>query len=464
MYLCSHLSVQRWWFLCTLAVATTSSGAASSTGAFPSSSATLLKVTPSATSTTTLYNNQALTLVFSGPVIALGQDASGDAAKTAATVPFVLAPSSGPSPSAFLTSRWVSTSVFRADPPTGSNAEGGGWPTDLKFSLNLRDPLLTHAGAKVEPAASVGRKFSYQTGRLRQSQTSVASKRASSLTQGRWTSALTHREREGLTTIKAVYPAPHECPPDAVVKLCFSYPVDPSLLQGSLVLFSVDKGEVTGTSVKVSAPRGDLAALAAVAAPGGSAAGSAQLGNCVVVTPNLPKTLPDADTATAYTLRLKKGVRYHPLAGSTQQDYDTVLTGLLPFKFQGAFPRSSASKNSVVDVRHVHFDLYLRHGLAAPTAPTLAALQTSAVSIKGLPVLAVATTPDIATLRLTVPASVAPSASYALNVAANSGVVDGFGLPLHAGTVPFVTAAVPSFMQTASWPRPVVLYSSFTGK
>ena len=461
-------------YLCTLlAVAAASSGAASSTaarelatGAFPSAAATLLKVTPSATSTTTLYNNQALTLVFSGPIIALGQDASGDAAKTAATVPFVLAPSSGPSPSAFLTSRWASTSVFRADPPTGSNAEGGGWPTDLKFSLNLRDPLLTHAGAKVEPAASIGRQFSYQTGRLRQSQTAVASKSASSLTQGRWASALTRREREGLTTIKASYPAPHECPPDAVVRLCFSYPVDPSLVQGSLVLFATDKGEDTGTSVKASAPGGELAALAALAAPGGSAAGSAPLGNCVVVTPNLPKTLPGADTATAYTLRLKKGVRYHPRAGPTQQDYDTMLTGLLPFKFQGAvYPgTSSASKNSVVNVRHVQLDLYLRHGLAAPTATTLAALQTSAVSIKGLPVLAVATTPDIATLRLTVPASVAPSASYVLNVAANSGVVDGFGLPLHAGTVPFVTAAVPSFMQTASWPRPVVLYSSFTGK
>ena len=145
------------------------------------------------TSSTTLRNRDAITVVFSRSVIALGSDfgmaapALFDALPTAAAaaenVPFYFTASGAekPVPGKF---RWVSTYIARFDPDVN-------WPLDLSFELRMNPALEAWDGTRVtvdERHSKRKYRTDHLTGGGGWSQ--ITSEQALRLTNHRWSSSV----------------------------------------------------------------------------------------------------------------------------------------------------------------------------------------------------------------------------------------------------------------------------------
>lgn len=161
---------------------------------FPSSELPLkvVSITPEAGQ---LYGTQPLTVVFSRPLVALGDDITSP--------PFFLRAKQGEFavPSKV---RLVTTYIVRLDPDVP-------WPPNLQLELLLNRDLTTFDGVRLAETPSP---VSYFTGTLTMFLASVTSKRAEALTNGMWTAD-----------------SAFEIPPDGVAELTFGYEVDSTLIQ-----------------------------------------------------------------------------------------------------------------------------------------------------------------------------------------------------------------------------------------
>ncbi|KAG2452414.1 hypothetical protein HYH02_002657 [Chlamydomonas schloesseri] len=370
-----------------------------------------------------VYNQQAIQVVFSRPVIALGSDFGDGAA--AKQVPFRL---SCGVPGRF---RWVSTTTARWDPDVD-------WPPDLSCGLRWNTSLRAYDGARLALDGIPPRR-ALATSSLYMYSGGVVSEAAARLTGGAWSA-----DAAGAEDDKAP-----EVPPDGKLMLQFSYPVNLLMLKSAFVLLrgSDEAVQEGGPSLPYTLKPCWLpaTALPALAAP--PAADNAALLNvnatCAAV--ELGAALqPD----TWYTLRLPVGTRYSALAGPTSNRKEVVFAGLRRFRFPLVRdPWRSSSPSSGISYRHL--ELWLPHGLQPGTSLESLARVLSVCELQPAAAPAVAgdeqqpeacvpgaaplpftlTLPALSRLRMTVP-GLMPGKKYRVTAGADPTVKDGFGLSL----------------------------------
>ena len=156
-----------------------------------------------------LRGQEALQVVFSRAVIALGSD--WGASPALASAPFTLVAKDARVISVPGQFRWATTYIGRFDPD-------GAWPTDLDFELRIDETLKTFEGIPLsleaeEDAGSSSRppwadgKVAFSTPGLTMSVVSVASAQAAALTGGAWAPKLSSSEKA------------FECPADAEIRV-----------------------------------------------------------------------------------------------------------------------------------------------------------------------------------------------------------------------------------------------------
>ncbi|KAG2426455.1 hypothetical protein HXX76_011686 [Chlamydomonas incerta] len=385
------------------------------------------------------YYRQAIQVVFSRPVIALGSDFGDGAA--AKQVPFRL---SCGVPGSF---RWVSTTTGRWDPAVD-------WPPDLTCSLRWNTSLRSYDGARLvldgtPPRRALASSSLYMYGG------GVLSEAATRLTGGAWSSD-TGAEFDKLP----------EVPSDGRVLLQFSYPVNLLMLKSAfMVLKGRDEEVVEGAP---SLPYTLKPCWSRAPSPLPPPAGGAGPG----AAPALTDALLDVNTTCAavevgaalqpdtwYTLRLPRGARYAALAGATSYDQEVVFAGLRRFRFPLTqdYWRSSSPSSGIIYRR---LELWLPHGLQPGTPleslaralsicelqPALGAVAPAAsggeeppppppppdVCVPGAaPLPFTLSLPSPSRLRMTVPGLV-PGRKYRVTAAADPTVKDGFGMGLEA--------------------------------
>ncbi|GFR52004.1 hypothetical protein Agub_g14427 [Astrephomene gubernaculifera] len=153
-----------------------------------------------------MFGRQAITVVFSRPVIALGSDFGTPAEQQ--KLPFQL---SCRMPGK---TRWVTTTIARFDPDAD-------WPSDLACDLRWNTSLETYDGVPLQlgPTPPSVRLTSHP---LQMFLTDVDSPTARNLTGGLW------------SPFAAGAGQLPEVPPDGKIVLSFSQPVDPRMLQSAL--------------------------------------------------------------------------------------------------------------------------------------------------------------------------------------------------------------------------------------
>ncbi|GMH46152.1 hypothetical protein BSKO_14120 [Bryopsis sp. KO-2023] len=161
--------------------------------------------------------DQALTVVFSRPVIALGQD-FGTEELPEDKVPFTL------NPGIAGRFRWVTTYIARWDPEDG-------WPLDMDIQFEWNKKLTTHDGLPLRLGV-VPERLNLTTPTLSMTLGRVTSEKAENLTDDEWDSNL------GLNTDHLP-----EVPPDGVIELRFDSPVSIKVLNSDLKVLD-DKFEV----------------------------------------------------------------------------------------------------------------------------------------------------------------------------------------------------------------------------
>lgn len=159
----------------------------------------------------------AITVTFNRAVIALGSDFGAGDVLPADKVPFsvtVAQVTTGARTEASMDGRWrwVTTFVARFDPAAD-------WPTDVTVNVQLNSGLTTWDGSALAAAAVATRAF--VTPQISSSLRTVRSAQAAALTGDAWT---------------AGYSDPREVPPDGIIELGFSRPVDPALVGAALRL------------------------------------------------------------------------------------------------------------------------------------------------------------------------------------------------------------------------------------
>ncbi|KXZ56112.1 hypothetical protein GPECTOR_2g994 [Gonium pectorale] len=162
-----------------------------------------------------VYGRQALTAVFSRPVIALGSDFNSRAAQQRAA--FRL---SCPMPGKL---RWVTTTIARFDP----NMD---WPTDLECNLVWNTSLTSYDGLKLQ-LGSIPARRKLSSGNLYMSAGSITSDLAMNLTDNVWSAY------QGAPDDKLP-----EMPPDGKLYLGFNNPVHLRTLAGALKLRASNDG------------------------------------------------------------------------------------------------------------------------------------------------------------------------------------------------------------------------------
>ncbi|KAG2491821.1 hypothetical protein HYH03_009778 [Edaphochlamys debaryana] len=305
-----------------------------------------------------LYGRQALTAVFTRPVIALGSDFG----TREPPAPFSL---SCPVP---VRQRWVTTTIFRLDPDVD-------WPTDLDCTLRWTPGFASYDGAPLLlDSTPASRRLSSPS--LAMYGTGVLSYGAAERTDGAWDAS------SGLKD--DILP---EMPPDGQLVLGFSHPVNLQLLQEGLRLqASGGVWSSKGLGVVVSpcvSPRRDWSVASsavmdrrrAAASSSPSASPSATPSPSLDLNTSCAQVAPAEELAanTRYTLRLPKGSRYHALAGPLGQAQEQPLGGLRRFRLplQGF----ADMKDPRWGLRYRRLDLWLPHGLSEDTH--LAALEAA---------------------------------------------------------------------------------------
>ncbi|KAG1668837.1 hypothetical protein FOA52_004932 [Chlamydomonas sp. UWO 241] len=383
-----------------------------------------------------LVGSQALQAVFSRPVIALGSD-FGAEDNYGGKVPFNLTCNA---PGRF---RWVTTTIARFDPTQD-------WPTDLDCTLVWNTNLTTHDGVALQ-LGDVPTQRGLETLPLTMAITDVTSATADNLTGGLWAPDV------GAPWDKV----PWEVPPDGIISLSFSYPVNLSMLQTKLRIGSVR------SRVNVSRCQSPVGWL--FAAEGGvEGVAPALLSLDYEDTCAQVKIRQELKTNSEYKLAMYSGATYNSLSGPLRKQVSVVFYGLrrftVPFKqdFQETRDRNG---NVYSGVTFRRLNLWLPHGLHPDTPISDLAQQITIClvanpsdpqsSCKELEFELVLTTPGEA--RMTVPA-LQPDSFYRVTVSASAGVLDGFGLPLEASKQAFWTTAPASYFTGPSFNSNVALF------
>ena len=191
--------------------------------------------------------------------------------------------------------RWVTTFSARFDPTDE-------WPTDLAFDVQINANLASFDGAALVADENTAPKH-FTTAPVNVYMSGVTSEQAAALTDGTWVSAITDSQGGSSSA--------EEMPPDGVLTLRFSHPVDPAMVGTSLQLRDANGNAQRGAS---------LAASACESRWSGD--------SCVAVTVRGALALD-----TRYQVVLPAGSRYHPLCGQTAADTSFSISGLVPFRF-----------------------------------------------------------------------------------------------------------------------------------
>ncbi|PNW72413.1 hypothetical protein CHLRE_16g677205v5 [Chlamydomonas reinhardtii] len=363
-----------------------------------------------------LYGRQALTAVFSRPVIALGSDFGTPASEQ--KLPFRL---NCPVPGK---ARWVTTTIARFDADVD-------WPTDLDCELTWTAGLTSYDGAPLQLGDTpASRKLSSSP--LTLSISDVLSDKADELTDGRWASSL------GLPDDSYL-----EVPPDGRIVVQFSGKVHLATLQSYL---KVAEG-VQGKGAEAAFTLAPCQSPAPWIFPYTSATGTGTQGattplsldvnaTCVEVSPKNLK--PD----TVYAVRLPVGSRYFGLSGPLQSEAVAPFRSLRPFRF---YFQQSSWQNVWAGTKYRRFDLGLLHGLGS--AVTSAALAGRISLCARGPGGACSPVPFSLSLvykglaRLSVD-SLKPGTQHTITVAGAASIIDGYDQALQGSSLTFYTSYV----------------------
>ncbi|KAG1668836.1 hypothetical protein FOA52_004931 [Chlamydomonas sp. UWO 241] len=383
-----------------------------------------------------LVGSQALQAVFSRPIIALGSD-FGAEDNYGGKVPFNLTCNA---PGRF---RWVTTTIARFDPTQD-------WPTDLDCTLVWNTNLTTHDGVALQ-LGDVPTQRGLETLPLTMAITDVTSATADNLTGGLWAPDV------GAPWDKV----PWEVPPDGIISLSFSYPVNLSMLQTKLRIGS--GSDVVNVSRCQSPVVWPFAAGDGVEGVTPAPLSLDYEDTCARV-----KIRQELKTNSEYKLAMNSGAMYNSLSGPLRKQVSVVFYGLRRFTvpLKQDFQETHDSNGNVYSgVTFRRLDLWLPHGLH-PDMPIsdlaqqiticlVANPSNSQSSCKELEFELVLTTPGEA--RMTVPA-LQPDSFYRVTVSASAGVLDGFGLPLEASKQAFWTTAPASYFTGPSFNSNVALF------
>eukprot|EP01023_Acetabularia_acetabulum_P034074 TRINITY_DN3199_c0_g1_i2.p1 TRINITY_DN3199_c0_g1~~TRINITY_DN3199_c0_g1_i2.p1 ORF type:complete len:525 (+),score=80.23 TRINITY_DN3199_c0_g1_i2:183-1757(+) len=343
---------------------------------------------------------QAITVVFSRPVIALGSDFAQE------TIPSHKVPFSLSTSEIAGSFRWVTTYIARWDPK-------GEWPSDWEVDLVWNQALTIWDDVPLN-LTEVPPTVTLRTPTLSFDITDVDSEIAKSLTDDEW----------GPYTNAGQDDSKPEVPLDAVITISFNFPVNLTLLNGSFV--ATQDGQDT-----------DINALVfPCVTPYNKFIATVQDGYCAKLT-----LQGDLDVAGQYMLSLPQGVKYHPLSGPLRESLEYVFYGLkefpIPFLRQGSITETENEVNRI-GLEYRRFDIWLLHGLAESVTladlKSLITLQKVPFIFKGMPDASAQSLNFELELinkgRLQLTAQVEPSTKYVISMQASSNVTDGFGLPL----------------------------------
>ncbi|GMH35163.1 hypothetical protein BSKO_03031 [Bryopsis sp. KO-2023] len=344
----------------------------------------------------TVRDQQAITVVYSRSVIALGQD-FGTTILPDDKVPFTLEPSV---PGRF---RWVTTYIARWDPE-------GSWPLDSKIKFKLNSKLKTHDGILFN-TTGISDSITLTTPSLRMSFAGVKSEAAQNLTDGNWTPNSGIRDD--------VLP---EVPPDGILQLTFNHDVSISVLTKELQILDENETAISSLKAVVSPcePDSFISPILPCIKCGSNRKGkktNPEESSCVQVSID-----GELEIQTEYNLFLPKGIMYSKKAGLLTKKKTAKFGGLRTFRI----PLRAKQRVSSRVLR-----LNLPHGLEESNSKGVEALKQQ------FEFISTETEEKIdfdMTLKnkgtLEIRAELMPSTEYRLNVIESNDVLDGFGLPL----------------------------------
>eukprot|EP00210_Caulerpa_lentillifera_P001100 g1061.t1 len=323
-----------------------------------------------------VYGQQALTVVFSRPVIALGSD-FGFEELPSELVPFTLDPAIPGR------GRWVTTFIYRFDTI-------GSFATDLDIVFRWNVDLRTYDGVLL--TLDSPETATLRTPGLTMRISGVSSVMALNVTDNNWSAySVTSRD---------ISP---EVPPDGIIRLSFNAPVSLAVLQENLKVRNSTGKVITDIKPVVSACR----PVREVTSDESSCA-NVTLGG-------------DLQIGVEYSLFLEAGVDYGSASGPLRREVADTFGGLRDFYIPFYDWR-------ILQVSTPFLNLYLPHGLAEGT--DLADIPISITDSNGKSVSFNLT--RVTKSILLMDGALMPSMTYDISVQASSGIRDGFGIPLNS--------------------------------
>jgi len=346
----------------------------------------------------TLSGRDAITVIFDHPAIALGQDWGSELPSD--VVPFQLSGTTIPG-----TIRYVTTSIARFDP----NID---WPNDLNFTLEFF-PITGPLGEVLDATTTVG--FRFVTESIQFYLSNIKSPKAKQLTDNTWSYNLPHLLEDG--TFMLMF----EAPPDSTIEINFSHDIDLGLVGPALQLVNSMDETLSFTYGACEVVSNDCLSLVPVGLSG------------------------EADVS--YTITLPAGVRTSIYSGVTPFVSDESFSGLFAFRFP--FTQTSKLTDSKLA-------LYLRHGLKNGV-DDLTALSSAITLTPALPFQLELPYPWM----LTIKADFQPNSNYTLTILANSGVTDGFDLPLLPYTYQLTMEGTEFLILSPDQSNDIILFDGF---
>ncbi|GMH44597.1 hypothetical protein BSKO_12549 [Bryopsis sp. KO-2023] len=349
-------------------------------------------------------DQQALTVVFSRSVIALGQD-FGVTSLPDDKVPFFLEPEI---PGRF---RWVTTYIARWDPDES-------WLLDYEVKFSLNENLKTHDGILFQSEGNAGSVI-LTTPSLSMDIESVESEKAANLTDDGWDATV------GLES--DILP---EVPPDGVIRLAFNTKVSLTALQENLkVLDDSSKKPAKGLVVNVQPcdPESDgfisPKPCLRCKVPMTGSEKSDEENYCVEVSID-----GDLQMETRYALFLAKGVEYSKKAGALKAEKKVTFGGLRRFRIPFFNTTDGIIGTNFLRMR-------LPHGLEKNTESDIQALkkQFTILTEGGDEVDFELELESNSTLRIST--SFTPETNYTISVDGSRKILDGYGLSLESSSI-----------------------------
>ncbi|KAG2434214.1 hypothetical protein HXX76_007940 [Chlamydomonas incerta] len=366
-------------------------------------------------SSVSLYGRQALTAVFSRPVIALGSDFGIPASEQ--KLPFRL---NCPVPGK---ARWVTTTIARFDADVD-------WPTDLDCELTWTAGLTSYDGAPLQLGDTpASRKLSSSS--LTLSVGDVLSDRAEQLTDGRWAPSLSLPDDSY-----------REVPPDGRIVVQFSGQVHLATLQSYLKVAEGAQGTGAEAAFSLAPCQSPAPWIYPYTSTGASSQGAATPlsldvnATCAEVSPRNLK--PD----TVYAVRLPVGSRYFGLSGPLRAEAVAPFRSLRPFRF---YFQQNTWQSLWTGTKYRRLDLGLLHGLGSAVTPAALAGRIS-LCARGpgggcSPVPFTLSLVDKGLARLSVD-GLQPGTQHTISVTGDASVTDGYDQALQSSSLSFYTAYV----------------------